>query len=665
MATVSQYPDARAKVRVSPDAPVMLVSNPNAGKTTLFNQITGLRHKTSNYPGTTLDLRSGPIRFQTHARELFDMPGLYTLEGCTGEERVAVEALAGCSEGIQTPAAIILVIDATNLVRNLYLASQVLELGVPTVVALNMMDLADHAGTAIDTETLEAHLGCRVVEIVARRGRGVDKLLDVCEEVIEQAEAPQLPKLLRHAPNRTDDLRYHWAETVGASVIQETKPRRSTVTDRVDRFLLHPVTGFLAFFSVLFGVFYLIFSLATLPMDLIDGLFGAVESGAAQYLPDGQLENLLVDGVIAGVGGVLVFLPQICILFFCISILEDTGYLARAACVVDRVLRRVGLPGKAFVPMLSAHACAIPAIMAARVIEDKKDRLLTILVLPLMTCSARLPVYAMLTAMLFPVSPAKGAAVFTGAYALGLGSAMSMAFVFRRTLVKTPPAPLMLELPGYKMPSLKTALLAAYDRGRLFVRKAGTIILAISIILWWLMSYPRHDAAIASAEQDAASVQTVAASQNGNDESVSAQQALGNSYAGRLGRVIEPVIKPLGYDWRIGVGIISSFAAREVIVSSLSVIYGVGDEGVEDESLLLNRLRAAEWPDGTPVFTFATSASLLVFYVLAMQCLPTLAVTRRETGGWKWAGFQWVYMSCLAYSAAFVTYHGLRLFGLG
>lgn len=664
MATVSEHTDTQ-RAAVAADAPVMLVSNPNAGKTTLFNQITGLRHKTSNYPGTTLDLRTGPIAFSGHTRELFDMPGLYTLDGCTGEERVAVEALAGCAEGVKTPAAIILVIDATNLIRNLYLASQILELDVPTVVALNMMDLADNAGTRIDTETLEAHLGCRVVEIVARRGRGIDKLLDVCEEVIERQEPPQIPKLLRYAPDRTDELRYRWAETVGASVIQETRAPGGRLTDKFDRFLLNPVGGFFVFFAVLFGVFYLIFSLATLPMDLIDGVFGSLGATLANYLPDGQLESLIVDGVIAGVGGVMVFLPQICILFFCISILEDTGYLARAACVVDRVLRRVGLPGKAFVPMLSAHACAIPAIMSARVIEDKKDRLLTILVLPLMTCSARLPVYAMVTAMLFPASPAKGAAVFTGAYGLGLLAAMSMAFVFRRTVVKTPPAPLMLELPSYKVPSLKTALLSAYDRGKLFVRKAGTIILAISIILWWLMAYPQPDAGAGVAVETSVTVDVPAAQETAAAEQAEAQRALSNSYAGRLGRLIEPVIKPLGFDWRVGVGIVASFAAREVIVSALSVIYGVGEAGAEDTSLLLDRLKAAEWPDGSPVFTFASSASLLVFYVLAMQCLPTLAVTRRETGAWKWAGFQWLYMTILAYGGALVTYQVLRSFGLG
>jgi ferrous iron transport protein B len=387
----------------------------------------------------------------------------------------------------------------------------------------------------------------------------------------------------------------------------------------------------------MFAVFYLIFSLAATPMDLIDAGVAWVGAQVAAVVPDGQLQSLLVDGVIGGVGGVLVFLPQICILFFCISLLEDTGYLARAACVMDRLLRRFGLPGKAFVPMLSAHACAIPAIMSARVIQDRRDRLVTVLVLPLLTCSARLPVYAMVTALLFPNRPALGAAAFTGAYALGVVAALSMAALFRRSLFRGQTAPLMLELPQYKVPSLKTALLAAYDRGRTFVRKAGTVILAIAIVLWWLMAYPRP----------------------ADPETTPPEAALETSYAGQLGQAIEPVIEPLGFDWKIGVGVLASFAAREVVVSTLSVVYGVADEG---ETTLISRLRNATRDDGTPVFNLATCLSLLVFYVLAMQCLPTQVVTARETRSWKWAGFQLAYMTLLAYGAAFVTYQGVRFF---
>jgi len=660
MATVSQQPaQPVARKAPSPSAPIMLVSNPNAGKTTLFNEITGLRHKTSNYPGTTLDLRSGPVRIGAETRTLFDMPGLYTLAGCAGEERVAVDALAGCAKGVDAPAAILLVLDATNLVRNLFLGSQVLELGVPVVVALNMMDLAEKSGLRVDVEALEAQLGCPVVPVVARKGIGIDKLLSTCGDAIARGARPEVPRMLRNAPAITEDLRYRWAESVGAGVVQATRADDGRRTAALDRFLLHPVGGFLTFFAVLFGVFYLIFSIASWPMDLIDGAFGSFAAWVGARIPEGPLQSLITDGIIAGVGGVIIFLPQICILFFCISILEDTGYLARAACVVDRVLRKVGLPGKAFVPMLSAHACAIPAIMASRVIDDRKDRLVTILVLPLMTCSARLPVYAMVTALLFADSPLAGAALFTGSYALGLFAALSMAFLFRRTLVKSTPAPLMLELPSYKVPSIKTALFAAYDRGKLFVRKAGTVILAISIVLWWMMSYPKGGVAEITPDQAAALAQ-----QGISEEAWTAQQELANSFAGRIGHAIEPSIEPLGFDWRIGVGIVASFAAREVVVSALSIIYGVGEQGAEGGSILVDKLHAATHADGSPVFTFATCVSLLVFYILAMQCLPTLAVTRRETGGWKWALIQFVYMTVLAYVAALAAYQGLHLFGV-
>lgn len=635
---------------------LLLVGNPNAGKTTLFNRLTGLRLKTANFPGTTLDLRQGITDLEGERHRLVDLPGLYSLDAAASEERVALEAiLAQKADGID-PGAVILIVDATNLVRNLYLASQVLELGLPTVVALNMVDLARKANIQIDTEVLSNHLSCPVVPIAARSGEGLPELRRVCLDALHHGKAPAPPRLLRAEGDGVSRARrYDWAESVAEACQTMPEHRLGAKTELADRFLTHPVAGMLAFFAVLFGVFYLIFSFATVPMDWIDGTVGTFGAWLGGVLPEGQLNSLIVDGVIAGVGGVLVFLPQICILFFCISLLEDTGYLARAACVMDRVLRRVGLPGKAFVPMLSAHACAIPAIMSARVIENKHDRLVTILVLPLMTCSARLPVYAMVTALLFPTRPMLGALAFTGAYGLGLGAAMSMAFIFRQALVRTPVAPLAIELPQYKLPGVKTALLSAYDRGLVFVKKAGTVILAISIVLWFLMSYPRADVPAAAAPDITAGVSA---------EEWAAQEQLRYSFAGRMGRVIEPVIEPLGFDWRIGVGIVASFAAREVVVSALSVIFGVGDAGAEQGSVLLDRLKEAVLPDGSPLFTTATAFSLLVFYVLAMQCLPTQVITRRETGSWKWALFQLGYMTLLAYFAALITFQGLRAFGL-
>ncbi|MDP7639027.1 MAG: ferrous iron transporter B, partial [Candidatus Hydrogenedentes bacterium] len=585
------------------------------------------------------------------------------------EERVAVEAILGTSPRRPKPSAIILILDATNLTRNLYLASQVLELGVPTVVALNMCDLARKAKTSIDTDALSSHLGCEVVSISARSGEGLGELIEACNETARSRVSPTPPKLLENQVTVSHSLRYDWAEIVSESCVEQAELPHSRRTEKVDAFLTHPVAGIAVFGTVLFCVFYLIFSFAAIPMDFIDGLLGSLGAWIAASLPDGQFESLVVDGIIAGVGGVLIFLPQICILFFCISLLEDTGYLARAACVMDRVLRKVGLPGKAFVPLLSAHACAIPAIMSARAIEDKNDRLTTILILPLMTCSARLPVYAMIIALLFPTDPAKGALVFTSCYMLGILCAMGAAFVFRNALFKGATSPLIIELPNYKVPSFKTAFLAAYDRGRTFARKAGTVILAISIILWFLMTYPQlpedSDPATATLSQAAADSVELLDGAPLEDEARAAQEALEYSFAGRAGHLIEPALEPLGFDWKIGVGVFASFAAREVVVSALSVIYGVGEDGADGGSVLLDRLSAATHPDGTPVFDFATSVSLLVFFVLAMQCLPTQAVTRRETGSWKWAVFQLGYMTCLAYTASLITYQTISHFNLG
>jgi ferrous iron transport protein B len=415
------------------------------------------------------------------------------------------------------------------------------------------------------------------------------------------------------------------------------------------------------------AVFFLIFRLAHIPMDLIDGLFSGLGAWIAGRMPESDFRNLLVKGVIGGVGGMLVFLPQICILFFCLSLLEDTGYLARAAFVMDRLMRRVGLPGKAFVPLLSAHACAIPAIMATRVIEDKRDRLVTILVLPLVSCSARIPVYSMLAALLFAHDAWKAALVFAGAYALGIVAAIAAAFVLKRTILKGETRPLVLELPSYKMPSLRTALLTMLDRGWIFIRKAGSVILLISIALWALATYPKS-----APPPEAVSLLQQAATRTGDQaEELRAQadvlishSALSHSAAGQFGHWIEPALRPLGFDWQIGIGIISSFAAREVIVSTLAVVYGVGEEAAEkNPESLYDSMRRATHSDGSKIFTTATCASLLVFYVLAMQCLSTQVITRRETNSWKWPVIQLVYMTVLAYTASLVVFQTLRAFG--
>lgn len=657
---------------------VALVGNPNAGKTTLFNALTGLRAKTANFPGTTIERRVGRTRLGALAVEIVDLPGAYSLTSLVPEERVVREALLGRIEGQPAPEAVILLVDATNLERNLYLASQVLELGLPTIVALNMVDLAERSAIEIDPERLAAELGCPVVPVVARARRSAERLRAELATLLDrrQVETVEAPRPGAHGAfeecaSCPFKARFDWAEEVGGRCTVERPAAPSGRTDRIDRLLTHPWVGVGAFLAVMFAIFGLIFWIAQYPMDWIDSGFTAAATALGQWLPPGDLKSLIVEGVIGGVGGVLVFLPQICILFFFLSLLEDTGYLARAAFVMDRLMRRVGLPGRSFVPMISAHACAVPAIMSTRIIEDRRDRLVTILVLPLFSCSARIPVYAMVTALMFPHRPGMAALVFTGAYTLGIGSAIGAAFVLKRTVLPGESRPLVLELPSYKLPSVRTALLATWDRARIFIRRAGTIILAASIALWVLANYPRHESypEAEALHQQAAAVAaqgdlTEAAALEAAAHRLAAKAQLAGSVAGRTGHLIEPVLEPLGFDWQIGVGILSSLIAREVIVSTLAVVYGVGEEGAEEPNSLYAAMRSSRRADGSPVYTTATSASLLIFYVLAMQCLSTLAVTRRETNSLRWPLFQWAYMSGLAYVAALLTYQVLQALGV-
>jgi ferrous iron transport protein B len=651
-----------------------LVGNPNAGKTTLFNALTGLRAKTANFPGTTLEHRVGRLNFgRSVAVELIDMPGLYSLASAASEERIARDALLGRIPRVGQPSAAILIIDATNLERNLYLAGEVLELGVPTIIALNMIDLAEDRKLRIDAGKLSAELGCPVVPMSARSGRGIRELREVIEQTIlgnpDKAPRPgaAFSACAAGCAGCPHQRRYDWAERIGSRCVSGGAQARSQRTEAMDAVLTHPVIGVFAFLTVMFLVFAMIFWIAQYPMDWIESFFAYAGRLVSSIVPEqwGDLRSLLTDGVIGGVGGMLVFLPQICILFFFLSLLEDTGYLARAAFVMDRLMRKVGLPGKAFVPMLSAHACAVPAIMSARVIEDRRDRLVTILVLPLMSCSARIPVYAMVVSLLFRDRPVWSALAFTGAYSLGIFAALAMAFLFKKTILKGESKPLVLELPSYKLPSLRNALLTMYDRALVFVRKAGTVILLISVTLWVLATYPKSEAPESAARLmneshalEAAGQADAAAELAGQAEALTAQHALAHSFAGRAGRLIEPVLRPLGFDWQIGVGVVSSFAAREVIVSTLAIVYGVGDENGSPDTLSAT-LRRATRSDGTPVFTPATCWSLLVFYVLAMQCLPTQVITRRETNSRKWPAFQFVYMTALAYVSAMIVYQTL------
>jgi ferrous iron transport protein B len=648
-------------------ATIALVGNPNAGKTSLFNRLTGMRAKTANFPGTTVEHRRATITLGGATTTLVDLPGLYSLDPTTPDERVACDALEGRLPGTPEPDLVLMVVDATNLERNLFLVSQVLELGDPTVVALNLSDAAEKQGISFDLAELEQRLGCRVVPVSARTGAGIDELLSVVAGTLQQRSSPNLHNELAACSSCSGcqySARFDWAARVRSASVHGAAVAQGRITAAIDRVLTHRVGGLLAFALVMAATFLTIFWAADFPMNLIDQLFGATGKTIGTWVPEGDLRSLLTGGVIGGMGGMLVFLPQICLLFFVLALLEDSGYMARAALVMDRLMHKVGLPGKAFVPLLSAHACAIPAIMSTRVIEDRRDRLATILIAPLMTCSARIPVYAMVATLLFPHSSWQRALIFTAAYALGITAALAMAWIFKRTLLKGPVRPLVIELPNYRLPSLRNALLLTFDRAAAFVKTAGTTILAISLVLWALKTYPKTSVDEMPADVQAQLAAMAEAGDEAGVEHLTQQVELQYSFAGRIGRAIEPVFKPLGFDWKMSIGVLSSFAAREVIVSTMAVLYGLGEEGAEDGvNSLLARLGASTHADGSPVFTTATCLSLLVFYVLAMQCLPTQAVTRRETGTWKWPLLQLGYMTALAYVAALITYQTASLLG--
>ncbi|XAL98796.1 ferrous iron transporter B [Phycisphaeraceae bacterium D3-23] len=676
---------------------VALVGNPNCGKTTLFNRLTGLRAKTSNFPGTTLECRTGKLVVEGKTIDILDLPGLYSTVHAQSEELLAAQVLHSGLPGVERPDAVVVVIDATCLARHLYLASEVREMGIPLVVALTMMDQAKQQGLTICLETLGKELDAVIVPVSGRTGEGMAGL---SQAIVGLSDDPELAAA--QATGMTDRIactacstcphtnRHTWACGVGEAAAPgaEQGLELGPKTETVDRALTHPFLG-LGFFSLLMaGLFILLFKLAAYPMDWIDAGFGALGGWAESVLPEGLVSSFIVDGLIGGVGGVVIFLPQICLLFLVLTLLEDTGYLARAAVVADRIMHKVGLPGKAFIPMLSAHACAIPAIMATKSIETRRDRLITILVLPLMTCSARLPVYAMIIALLFANNAVMGGVVFYGAYTLGIVAAMFASFVFGKTILKGKPQELVIELPPYRWPSLRVALLTVWDRALVFLKQAGTVILLISIILWVLLTFPQapegrlpgiasDDDVVKYTELDTRAAmlsltadkltesgmteeaelyQADLAETVSERDNLHARYAAEYSVAGRAGKLIEPVFEPLGFDWRIDIGVVASFAAREVVVSTLAIVGGVGEDGAEDEDTLVEMMRGMQRPDGSPLFTMATALSLLVFFVLAMQCLPTQAVTKRETGSWKWAILQFGYMTVLAYAAAFVTY---------
>jgi ferrous iron transport protein B len=657
---------------VRPDRPrrVVLIGNPNTGKTTLFNRLCGTRAKTSNFPGTTTTARVGrAVVGDQVTAEIVDLPGLYQLSLDLPEARIVRDVLTG--SGLYTrPDAVVIVVDACNLARNLVLAGELLAYRLPIVVALNMVDLAQRRGLTLDARRLSTELGCPVVPVVARRGTGLEPLGAALAGALSSdyflprgGTAPGLPP-----PSDAGGLE-RWAEDIVERSVGGTAAVGSatdTLTERMDTAFTHPVLGLVVFAGVMVGLFWTLFALATVPMDLIEAIFAYLGDFVGRMIPPGLVHDLLAEGIIGGVAGTVVFLPQICLLFFLISLLEDTGYLARAAFVMDRLLCRFGLPGHAFVPLLTSHACALPGIMATRLIPDRRDRIATILVAPFMSCSARLPVYVLLTALLFDGQPLLAGLVFAGCYLLGGAAALMSALLFRRTLLRGRARPMILELPTYKMPSLTNALVAAKDQGLAFLKTAGTVIMAICVVMWWLNTFPRVDPppAVETLRLEAANASDAdrRALLDAEADALEQRAAQAGSFAGRLGRAAQPVFAPLGYDWQLTVGVLTSFLAREVFVSTMSVLVGSGSDDVEDEGVIA-RIRTATRDDGSLVFTAATATSLLVFFVLAMQCLPTLAVTRREAGHIKWAALQLGYMSALAYVFAFGAYQLVRLVG--
>ena len=662
--------------RLGRTAPVRyaLLGAPNAGKTTLFNRLCGLRSKTANFPGITSEARTGRMDAQVgFPAEIVDLPGTYRLDLDLPEAKTCREMIEG-AHGIPRPDTLIVILDASHLAHHLPLLADAARSGLPIVVALNMIDLAEADGIEVNIAALRRELGIEAFGISARSGAGLDRFVEALARFEHHRENTSGdggmidPSQLPDAKDpRAMDL---WIQRVSAYCV--ATPRggsNSSGRDRLDAWLTRPLPGSLVFLTVMGTLFWSIFTLAALPMDLMQHIFDALGSWISNLLPPGAISNLLSQGVVGGISGTLVFLPQICLLFFLISLLEDTGYLARAAFVADRLLRRFGLSGRAFVPLLASHACAIPGIMATRLIPDRKDRLATVLAAPFMSCSARLPVYVLLTGMLFPDQPALAGLAFAACYLLGATAALATSLVFRRSLIRGYSRPLILELPSYKMPSLRNALTTTLDRAFVFLKNAGTIILAISIVMWWLSTYP-YTAPPQEAMEIQARANTISASDPAlaselmrEAERITVRHARSNSFAGMLGRLFEPVFAPLGMDRQLTVGVLSSFLAREVFVSTMAVLT-VGDEDIDidiEDSGLLERIRNSKRDDGTPLFNVPTMWSLLVFYVLAMLCLPTLAVTRRETGSWKWPLLQLGYMTGLAWSASFVVFQSLRL----
>jgi len=708
--TEVKVPVSGIRIRHKARASIAVIGNPNAGKSTLFNRLTGLRQTTGNFPGVTVEKHVGTVQLQHGALNLIDLPGIYSLDGTSADERIAVDVTLGRMTGTDRPAGLLVVIDATHIYQGLYLLEQLLELQLPTMVALTMIDAATANGISIDIELLKKALGgIPIYPVSSISGHGLDALKDGLEhitsipcpavpaswpELSETAQqlseelgpdwqridviqallqthpgfAGRLGKLLgqekvaqlRHdlfgdAPPAAAEARhrYQWVQKVIAEV-QEHAPLYSKIGARLARWTNRPWPATLLFFAVLLLVFQAVFSWATPLMDAIDSLSSDLGRAVVSRMGDTALSSFLADGVIAGVGSVVIFLPQILILFLFIIILEDTGYLARTSFLMDRVMRSVGLSGQSVIPMLSSFACAVPSIMATRVIPDRRDRIATILAAPFMTCSARLPIYALLIAAFVPNQSIgwlnlQGLVLF-GLYILGILGGLGTALMLKSSALRGPKPHFMLALPEFRAPNVQTVVIKLLDRGRVFLKRAGTVIFFVAILVWTLAYYPRMDDADFSSAMTASDATL---SQAELEHARSAAQ-MEQSWLGHIGRTIEPIFKPLGWDWRVSSAVLAGFPAREVVVAVMGTIYAVGSEA--DDQSLSEKLRAARWPDGSLIFTLPMVLGLLVFYAWCLQCVATLATIRRETNSWRWPVFAWVYMTFIGYTGALIIY---------
>jgi ferrous iron transport protein B len=698
-------------IRRKPQTQIAVIGNPNSGKSTLFNRLTGLKQSTGNFPGVTIEKHTGVVQLASSAIELVDLPGIYCLGGHSTDERIAVDYLLGRVAGMGAPDALLFVLDASHLYQGLFLLEQLRSLDLPIIVALTMSDMAALGGTAIDLAALQKHLKrLPICPVVAVSGAGVKELKGLLDDIQNQPKAsgpeswPQfstfshdlsrqirgelrpievmqgllhpdsiysLELTSRIGQAKLDEwrqqmfgtqppqavearIRYRWISHVVQEVITPV-PVISRLGVRLQRWINRPWPATLGYFALMFLVFQAVFSWATPVMDSIDTTASAFGDSLVSVLGEGMLSSFLADGVIAGVGSVIIFLPQILILFLFIILLEDSGYLARAAFLMDRVMRTVGLSGQSVIPMLSSFACAVPAIMATRVIPNPRDRIATILAAPFMTCSARLPIYALLIAAFVPDSSIvwfnlQGMVLF-GLYLLGIAGGLATAFLLKSTALRGPKPTFVLALPEFRKPNLQTVAIKLLERARVFLKRAGTVIFTVAVVVWVLAYFPRtdyensnnnHKTNLMDSEQLATLENELAADQ------------LSQSWLGRMGKWIEPVFEPLGWDWRVSSAVIAGFPAREVVVAVMGTLYSVGSEA--DETSLSEKLRSASWPDGRLIFTLPMVLGLLVFYAWCLQCAATVATIRRETNSWRWPVFAWCYMTLLGYTAALLIF---------